>query len=108
MASAPESPTSPRPSPPPGAERGHATGVSDREPLVFLNYTQAELDAAYNQAAYEANIQQLRDRWIANSERTRARIGQPERCAYGPSAIEQLDIFGAKAAAPAPIFVFIH
>src|SRR3977135_3984926 len=49
----------------------------EREPLVYLNYTQAELDAAYNQAAYQPNIQQLRDRWIANSERTRQRIGPP-------------------------------
>ena len=78
------------------------------EPRVFLDYTQAELDAAYNQAAYQANIQQLRDRWISNSERARARIGLPERCAYGPTAVEQLDIFRAKAAAPAPIFFFIH
>jgi arylformamidase len=80
----------------------------EREPFVFLNYTQAELDAAYDQAAYQPNIQQLRDRWISNSERTRARIGLPERRAYGPSEIEQLDIFRAKAPAPAPIFVFIH
>jgi arylformamidase len=78
------------------------------EPLVFLNYTQAELDAAYTQAAYEANIQQLRDRWVSNSERTRARIGSPLRRAYGPSEIEQLDIFRTKAPAPAPVFIFIH
>jgi arylformamidase len=102
MANSVESPTSSRPSPPPGAEREH------NEPRVFLNYTQAELDAAYNQAAYQSNIQQLRDRWISNSERTRARIGPPERRAYGPSEIERLDIFRTKAASPAPVFVFIH
>src|SRR4029077_6391987 len=43
-----------------------------------------------------------------NSERTRARIGRPERHAYGPSEIEQLDLFRAKAASPVPVFVFIH
>jgi arylformamidase len=79
-----------------------------KEPLVFLNYTQAELDAAYNQAAYQPNIQQLRDRWASQSERTRARIGPPLRRAYGPSEIEQLDIFRTKAATPAPVVVFIH
>ena len=84
------------------------TGAHHDEPRVFLDYTQAELDAAYDQSAYEANIQQLRDRWIASSARTRARIGMPERCAYGPSAIERLDLFRTKAPAPAPIFVFIH
>jgi arylformamidase len=77
-------------------------------PLVFLNYTQAELDAAYDQAAYQPNIQQLRDRWFSNSERTRQRIGPPLRRAYGPSEIERLDIFCTEAVAPAPVFVFIH
>lgn len=87
-----------RPGPPP-----HEKG-----PIVFLDYDQAELDAAYNQAAYQPNIQQLRDRWISNSERTRARIGPPLPRAYGPSEIEGLDIFRTKAPAPAPVFVFIH
>jgi arylformamidase len=89
---------------PPAAESGQTGGG----PPVFLHYTQAELDAAYDQAAYEANIQQLRDRWISNSARTRARIGEPERFAYGPAGIEQLDLFRARAPGPAPIFVFIH
>jgi arylformamidase len=80
----------------------------EHEPRVFLDYTQSELDAAYNQAAYQANIQQLRERWIANSERTRARIGPPERHAYGASEVERLDIFRTPAPAPAPVFVFIH
>src|SRR5215471_15687333 len=78
------------------------------ENKVFLNYTQAELDAAYDQAAYEPNIQQLRDRWVSNSAHARARIGEPERRAYGASEIERLDIFRTKAPSPAPIFVFIH
>jgi arylformamidase len=86
-----------------------ATGdPHNEEPRVFLNYTQAELDAAYDQAAYEPNIQQLRDRWASSSEWTRARIGLPLRRAYGPSEIERLDIFRTKAPAPAPIFVLIH
>src|SRR5229473_3521433 len=62
-------------------------------PRVFLDYDQAELDAAYDQAVYQPNIQQLRDRWASNSARTRARIGAPMRRPYGPSDIEKLDIF---------------
>src|SRR5712671_7298444 len=80
-------------------------------PLVYLNYTQAELDAAYDQSAYQPNIQQLRDRWISNSERTRQRIGPPMRRPYGPAEIEQLDIFRTERStdgAGAPVFVFIH
>src|SRR6266700_209236 len=100
-----ESHTSPQPSPPLGAERETRRA---KGPLVFLDYDQAELDAAYDQAAYEPNIQQLRDRWVANSERARARIGLPERRAYGPGQIEGLDIFRTNTPAPAPVFVFIH
>jgi arylformamidase len=87
-----------RPEPPP-REKG---------PPVFLDYTPAELDAAYNQAAYMPHIQQLRDRWHSNSARTRARLGPPLRRRYGPSMVEELDIFRTDAPAPAPVFVFIH
>ena len=93
---------------PAGAAGTAALPAGRAEPKVFLGYTQAELDAAYDQSAYQANIQQLRDRWISNSERTRTRIGPPSRHAYGPTEIEHLDIFRTGAAAPAPVFVFIH
>ena len=88
----------------------HPPGPPSHEkgPRVFLDYTQEELDAAYTQAAYQPNIQQLRDRWVTNSARTRERIGPPLRRAYGPGEVEGLDIFRTPAAAPAPIFVFIH
>jgi arylformamidase len=80
----------------------------DKGPRVFLDYTQAELDAAYDQTAYMPHIQQLRDRWHSNSARTRVRLGPPLRRRYGPTAIEELDIFQTKAPAPAPVFIFIH
>jgi arylformamidase len=76
-------------------------------PRVFLDYDQAELDAAYDQAAYEPNIEQMRKRWVSNSARTRARIGEPLRRAYGDAEIEKLDIFRADRER-APIFVFLH
>src|SRR5258706_9801104 len=87
------------------------SGRASKGPLVYLNYPQAELDAAYDQSAYQSNIQQLRDRWISNSERTRQRIGPPMRRPYGPAEIEQLDIFRTERStdgAGAPVFVFIH
>jgi arylformamidase len=79
----------------------------EKGPLVFLDYDQIELDAAYDQAVYQPNILQLNKRWWSNSARTRARIGEPERRAYGDSGIEQLDLFRT-AKSNAPIFVFIH
>ena len=79
----------------------------EKGPLVFLDYDQIELDSAYDQAVYQPNILQLNKRWASNSARTRARIGEPERRAYGDSGIEQLDLFRT-AKSNAPIFVFIH
>ncbi|MGD9616914.1 MAG: alpha/beta hydrolase [Alphaproteobacteria bacterium] len=95
---------------PRGGEGASTSAASPRQkgPPVFLDYTQAELDAAYDQTAFMPHIQQLRDRWHSNSERTRLRIGPKLRHRYGPGAIEQLDIFRTDAPAPAPVFVFIH
>ncbi|HYM71344.1 MAG TPA: alpha/beta hydrolase [Stellaceae bacterium] len=76
-------------------------------PRVFLDYDQAELDAAYDQAAYEPNIEQMRKRWASNSARTRVRVGEPLRHAYGDAEVEGLDIFRTDRAG-APVFVFIH
>lgn len=74
---------------------------------VYLDYTQGELDAAYDQAAYAPNQQQLGDRRVAGSEAVRQRLGSPERFAYGASEIEKLDVFRTRRP-NAPIFVFIH
>lgn len=79
----------------------HAKG-----PAVFLDYDQAELDAAYDQAAYAPNRDQLLARYASNSELTRARLGNPERLPYGATEIEQFDFYRAKRPqAPAQIFV---
>jgi len=72
---------------------------------VFLEYDQDALDAAYDQAAYAPNREQLIERRVRDS--VRGRIGEPERLAYGPAEIERLDIY--RSARPAaPVFVFIH
>jgi arylformamidase len=74
---------------------------------VFLEYDQVELDAAYDQRSYEPLMMQVSQRLASNSEATRARIGAPQRAAYGPSEIEKLDIYRA-GRANAPVFVYIH
>ena len=78
-----------------------------KAPPVFLDYDQAALDAAYDQAAYAPNREQLIKRRIRDSERARQRIGDPERAAYGAAEIEQLDIYRTGRAA-SPVFIFIH
>jgi arylformamidase len=81
--------------------------MPEKGPPVFLDYDQAALDAAYDQAAYAPNREQLIERRIAASANVRRRIGEPERIAYGTAEIERLDIYRA-GHDPAPVFVFIH
>ena len=93
--------------PPPRVDPYRGPPPHEKGPPVFLDYDQIELDAAYDQAVYQPNILQLNRRWASNSARTRARIGEPLRRAYGDSLIEQLDIFPTDKP-NAPVFVFIH
>jgi arylformamidase len=81
--------------------------MPEKGPPVYLDYDQVALDAAYDQAAYAPNREQLIKRRISVSELTRLRIGEPERVAYGQAEIERLDIYRTGRAA-APVFVFIH
>jgi arylformamidase len=76
-------------------------------PLVFLDYDQLELDASYDQVSYEPLIAQVSQRLATNSEATRARMGVPQRAAYGPTQVEKLDIYRTSHPG-APVFVFIH
>jgi arylformamidase len=76
-------------------------------PPVFMDYDQIELDASYDQVTYEPLIAQTSQRLGSNSEAVRARIGAPQRVAYGPSEIEKLDIYRTTRT-NAPVFVFIH
>jgi arylformamidase len=81
--------------------------MSEKGPPVFLEYDQAALDAAYDQAAYAPNREQLIKRRVRESEIARKHIGEPERIAYGQAEIEQLDIYRSARNA-APVFIFIH
>ncbi|HEX3537424.1 MAG TPA: alpha/beta hydrolase [Stellaceae bacterium] len=79
----------------------------EKGPLVFMNYDQVELDAAYDQASYQPTIQQNTRRLASLSEDMCRRIGPPLRRPYGPSPVEQVDIY--RSTRPnAPVFVFIH
>jgi len=74
---------------------------------VFLDYDQAALDAAYDQAAYAPNRDQILARFAHLSELTRRRLGAPERFAYGEKPIEGLDLYRTKQP-NAPVLVFVH
>jgi arylformamidase len=75
---------------------------------VFLDYTQKELDDAYDQPVYAANRDQILARLAATSELVRKRIGEPEILAYGDAPIEKLHLYSSKKRGTAPVNVFIH
>ena len=81
--------------------------ATDGKEIVWGGMTQDALDAAYDQAAYAANMQQIFARWEANSDHIRARLGQPERHAYGPGSNEGLDVYRSHQPG-APIHLFVH
>src|SRR4051812_34430803 len=74
---------------------------------VFLDYTQQQLDDAYDQAVYAPNSQIVALRNERRVEEARRRLGEPLRFAYGPNEMEQLDVFRTQRA-PAPIVVYVH
>jgi arylformamidase len=80
----------------------HAQG-----PRVWLDMDQVELDAAYNQSVYAPLFGQIHARLASTSQQVRARLGPPQRHAYGPSEFEMLDIYRTQQP-KAPIFVYFH
>jgi arylformamidase len=73
---------------------------------VFLDYSQEELDRAYEQRVWAPNFEELSARYLRESEAARQRL--PNRVvAYGPTPDETLEILPA-AAPGAPIHLFIH
>jgi arylformamidase len=77
------------------------------EPRVFLDYTQAELDRAYDQRAWAPTMTEDLARHAAASAALRERLPHHAGVAYGPTADETLDVFPA-AAANAPVHVLVH
>jgi len=74
---------------------------------VFLDYTQDELDRAYDQTVWAPNQDELIQLYATRSEATRQRLKFKPAVAYGPSEDEVLDIFPCDKEA-APIHVFVH
>ncbi|HZT28040.1 MAG TPA: alpha/beta hydrolase [Pseudolabrys sp.] len=79
----------------------------DKGPDVWMGMDQIELDASYDQSEYAPLGRQIIKRYASSSAATRARLGEPQRVAYGPTEPEKLDIFRAKAS-NAPVYIFVH
>jgi arylformamidase len=74
---------------------------------VFLDYDQAQLDACYDQMVWAPNAELMHRRQNALSDEARKRLAPATRYAYGPGAMEHLDVYRTSRA-NAPLFVFVH
>ena len=81
--------------------------AQDKSQSIFLDYDQEALDRAYDQTPWAPNMDEIFERRDQKAELARARLGSPQQFSYGPSEIEQLDVY-ATSAALAPIHVFVH
>lgn len=73
---------------------------------VYLDYTQEELDNAYEQSIWAPNFPEMRDRAKQRSAEVRASVPNFER-SYGPTADETLEILPA-GKTRASVVLFIH
>jgi arylformamidase len=89
------------------AAQGDPPAARSQGSRVWLTMDQKELDDAYDQNVWAPNRQLLLDRYASNSEALRRRVGSPRRFAYGPTAVEQLDVFTTDRP-NAPVHVFLH
>lgn len=79
---------------------------------VYLDYTQAELDAAYDQRVYAPNREEIVAWYGAEGARVRARLDHRRSVPYGTGEDETLDIFPAKSGSEStfgsPVHIHIH
>jgi arylformamidase len=80
---------------------------SASEAAVYLAYTQADLDRAYDQRAWVTNADEVLARYAAAGARVRASMHYFDNVAYGPTADETLAIFPATQP-NAPVHVHVH
>ena len=76
------------------------------EPKVYLDYTQKELDDAFEQTVWAPNFEELRDKNKARCTEIRARFEHFER-RYGEGLHETVEIVPARQA-NAPVLLFVH
>jgi arylformamidase len=77
------------------------------EEKVYLDYTQAELDRAYDQRAWAPNADEVIARYASESAKARKRFSGALDVRYGPSEGETLDLFPT-ATRGAPLHVHVH
>lgn len=75
--------------------------------MGWRDLTQEELDAAYDQAVYAPNLDQVLARLAANSRIAREHLGEPLRFSYGEGPLEGLDVYPSGKPG-SPVLIFVH
>jgi len=75
---------------------------------IFLDYTQEDLDAEYNNGAKVKNCQDFFDSYASESRAVRSGTNCRLDVPYGSHPREKLDIFPASTYGKSPILIFIH
>lgn len=76
-------------------------------PKVFLDYTQTELDQAYDQLVWAPQRDAIQAEIRKDCEAVRKAM-PPRSERYGKSEMQLLDVFAVTGAAPAPVLVYLH
>lgn len=81
--------------------------MSSTAAAVYRNFSQAALDAAYNNRAVEPQLAEIREDWAGRSQALYARAPVHRDLAYGPGRRQKIDFFPA-AQPGRPTVAFIH
>jgi arylformamidase len=81
--------------------------MPEKGPPVFLDYDQAALDTAYDQAAYARNREQLIKRRIRTANWRANALASRNVSPTVPGEIERLGIY-RRDRTPALVFIFVH
>ncbi len=86
------------------AQTSYSQGTKEK---IFLSYTKAALDSAYDQGPWAPNAKAVFSQVKSLNEYSRSRIGEPKRIKYGLTEFEQLDLYATKQK-NAPVHIHVH
>ena len=75
---------------------------------VYLDYTQAELDAAYDQRVYAPNREEIVAWYGTEGAKVRASVPHRRSVPYGEGEDETLDIFPGPGSNLTPVHLHVH
>jgi len=75
---------------------------------VYRGYSQAELDAQYDQRTLVPDLARYLARWREETASARRDLPGARGLAYGAGRRQRIDLFGARGPDPRPVLVYLH